>query len=82
MQETHLKAGIQTNTFHQSDEIVFQLAHVAFMDSPGECHFAPKKGKKHHSSNKLSLPGRKSCGINNAHQECNLVHETIQKMQY
>ena len=43
------KSGERTDTFCHDDDIVFQLARVAFKDSPGECHFVPKKGAKHHS---------------------------------
>ena len=46
--ETGNKSGTQTDMFCRDDELVFQLAHVAFKGSPGECHLAPK-GAKHHS---------------------------------
>ncbi len=42
--ETGNKSKTWTDRFCCDDEIVFQLAHVAFKDSPGECHFVPKKG--------------------------------------
>ena len=47
--ETGNKSGERTDTFCHDDDIVFQLARVAFKDSPGECHFVSKKGAKHHS---------------------------------
>ena len=48
--ETGNKSCSCTDTFHCDDEIVFQLARVAFKDSHGECHFVPKKDMKYHSS--------------------------------
>ena len=47
--ETGNKSRTWTDTFCHDDEIVFQLAHVPFKDSPGECYFVPKKDSKHHS---------------------------------
>lgn len=48
--ETGKKAGTKTDNFCRDNEMVFQLASVAFKDSSGNCHFDPKKGMKRHSS--------------------------------
>jgi hypothetical protein len=42
-------SGHQSDSFHQGDAIVLQLAPIAFPDSPGEIHFT-KKGKTLQSS--------------------------------
>ena len=51
--ETGNKSGTWTDMFRRDDEIVFQLAHVACKESPGECHFFLKKGAKHHSGHQV-----------------------------
>ena len=77
------KSGTQTDTFWHDDEIVFLLAHVAFKDSPGESHFVSKKAMKHHSSHQAFFVCKgQFVGIDTAQQECDLVLEMIQKMQY
>ena len=43
--ETGNKSGERTDTFGRDDEIVFQIAHIAFKDSPGECDFVPNACK-------------------------------------
>ena len=77
------KSTSWTDTFRCDDEIVFQLVHVAFKDSPGECHFVPKKGAKHHSGHQAFFACKgQFVSINTARQDCDLACKTIQKMQY
>ena len=81
--ETGNKSSTQTDTFSHDEEIVFQLASVTFKDSPGECHFVPKKGVKHHSGRQAFFACKAQfVGINTRRQECDLAREMIQKMQY
>lgn len=83
MWETIHNAGIQTDTFHRDDEIIFQLDCVAFIDSPGECHVVPKKGTKHPSSHQAFFACKgQFVSINTPQQEFVLTRQTIQMMQY
>jgi hypothetical protein len=43
--ENGSRSSHQSDTFHRDDGIVFQLAQIAFADSPGEIHFTRKEGK-------------------------------------
>lgn len=68
----------RANAFQCDDPIAFQLARVAFKDSPGECHFIPQKGKRW-PQGILSHKGQ-FVGIHTACQGCNQAHEIILKM--
>ena len=77
------RSNRRSDVFRRDDAIVFQLARIAFADSPGEVHFIPKKGK-------VQQGGRQSyfackgqfVGINTARLECDLARDVIQKMRY
>lgn len=73
----------RANSFWCDDTIVFQLACVAFKDSPGECHFIPQKGKRLQSGCKgyFACKGQ-FVGIHTACQECYQAREIISKMTY
>ena len=80
--ETVNKSKTWTDTFCCDDGIGFQLAHLAFKDSPGECHFVPKKGAKHHSGRQtfFACKGR-FVNINTTPQKFDLARKTNQKMK-
>jgi hypothetical protein len=73
----------RSDTFHQDDAIVLQLAWVAFADSPGEIHFTPKKGKQLQSGRQAYFACKgQFVGVNTAFLKCDLARNIIQKMQY
>jgi hypothetical protein len=60
---------------------MFQLARVAFADSPGDIHFTPKKGKLLQSGRQAYFACKGQFGgVNTAHLECDLARGIIQKM--
>ena len=60
--------------FWCNDAIAFQLACIAFADSPGEVHFIPKKGKVQQSgcASYFACKGQ-FMGVNTACLECDLT---------
>ncbi len=53
------------------------------MDSPGEIHFIPKRGKTLKSDQQAYFACKgQFVGINTAHLECDLMHDIIQKILY
>jgi hypothetical protein len=62
---------------------VFQLARIAFADSPGKVHFIPKKGKVQQSGHQSYFACKgQFMGIDTACLECNLARDVIQKIRY
>jgi hypothetical protein len=69
--------------FRRNDAIVFQLARIAFADSPEEVHFIPRKGKVQQSGRQSYFACKgQFVGINTARLECDLARDVIQKMRY
>ena len=76
-------ADRRSHSFRRDDAIVFQLARVAFKDSPGEVHFIPRKGKQLQSGRAAYFACKgQFVGIHTARQETDLARDVISKMQY
>jgi len=76
-------ADRRSDSFHCDDAIVFALARIAFKDSPGECHFVPRKGKHLQSRWEAYIACKgQFVGINTAWQETDMAWEIMSKMQF
>ena len=76
-------ADRRSDSFRRDDAIVFALARIAFKDSPGECHFVPRKGKRLQSGREAYIACKgQFVGINTARQETDMAREIMSKMQY
>jgi hypothetical protein len=81
--ESGLQANHRSDVFHRDDAIVFQLACIAFADSPGEVHFIPRKGNVQQSGQQSYFACKgQFVGINTICLECDLARDVIQKMRY
>lgn len=81
--ESGLRSNRRSDVFRRDDAIVFQLARIAFADSPGEVHFIPRKGKVQQSGRQSYFACKgQFVGINTARLECDLARDVIQKMRY
>ena len=81
--ESGSRSNRRSDVFRRDDAIVFQLARIAFADSPGEVHFIPRKGKVQQSGRQSYFACKgQFVGINTARLECDLARDVIQKMRY
>ncbi|KAL3786440.1 hypothetical protein HJC23_011021 [Cyclotella cryptica] len=81
--ESESRSHRRSDVFRRDNAIVFQLARIAFADSPGEVHFIPKKGKVQQSGHQSYFAcKRQFLGINTSRHECDLARDVIQKMHY
>ena len=76
-------ADRHSDSFRHDDVIVFALAQLSFKDSPGECHFVPRKGRRLQSGREAYITCKgQFVGINTAWQETDMAREIMSKMQY
>jgi hypothetical protein len=72
------QANCRSNVFRRNDAIVFQLARIAFANSPGEVHFIPRKGKVQQSGRQSYFACKgQFVGINTACLKWDLARDVI-----